>query len=159
MSFEPAHLGMVAECPHCRKKVILGEERTVSKSSFRIPVMPTLLVVLMAICAVLVYISKLHLESSQTHIIAQQSVKDPSIVNPYSYLGRFHLDRNMVAVAIWNLIGLGYLRYSISKQSISALIGGILIIGAAWAFKSWLVTSACCLAVMAIVYLLASEDN
>jgi len=65
----------------------------------------------------------------------------------------------LFASLLWGSIGMGYLVYGKKQQSLSALIGGILMMAAAYFSGSVLVMSLICLGIMAGVYFLGRMGN
>ena len=65
----------------------------------------------------------------------------------------------LFASLVWGSIGLGYLIYGKKQQSISALVGGILMLVASYFCSSALLMSLICLAIVAAVYFLSKAGN
>ena len=62
---------------------------------------------------------------------------------------------HLFASLLWCSIGLGYLIYGKKQQSISALVGGILMVVAAYFCTSVLAMSVTCAGIAAAVYFLS----
>ncbi len=63
----------------------------------------------------------------------------------------------LFASLIWSSVGLGYLAYGKRQQSISALVGGVLMLVASYFAESVLIMSLICVGVMFGVYMVARQ--
>ncbi len=65
----------------------------------------------------------------------------------------------LFASLIWGSIGLGYFIYGKRQQSISAMVGGILMMVGAYFIGSAVLMSLTSMAIMAAVYFLVTSGN